>query len=145
MLTNRRKTVLGILGASGAIIASASLGKSLPSGQPKSSPSSGAEPGASDSNAVEKALREDLARLKSRAYSDEGVAVFLACEDLVAVKSGTPALSASKFSQRVAADLRKTGEAWQRLYANAPATDVSTVIEVLADRDFRRGGRGLKP
>ena len=143
MMMNRRKTVLGMLGAWGAMIASAAFGKSLPSGQPKASTSSGFEPGASDSAAVEKALRADLARLKSRAYSDEGIAVFLACEDLVAVKAARPALPASALSQRVAADLRKNGEAWQRIYPNAPATDVSKVIEVLADRDFRRGGRGV--
>ena len=138
-MANRRNTLLGIVGAWSAMIANAAFGKNEASPTPVAP---AGKVGLSESEAVEKALRADLARFKSRVYSEEGVPVFLACEDLAAVKAGSPAVPTPAFSQRFATDFRKNSEAWHRIHPDAPAGDVSTVIEVLADRDFRRDGKG---
>lgn len=70
----------------------------------------------------------------SRAYSDEGIAVFLACETV----SGGAAPGPTELSRVVAAQFRANAAAWQRIYPDAPDTDVSKVIEVIAERDFNR-------
>jgi hypothetical protein len=95
--------------------------------------------GAADGDA---AMREDLARMGSHEYSDEGIPVFLACVDLAAEQAGKPPVPVPDFSRRFAADLRRYGDAWLQLHPDAPATDVSKVIEVLAERDFARDGKG---
>ena len=141
-MMNRRKTLLAMAGAFGAGVSAPVLARLLPWDQEPPGTPSGSGPGASAGDPVEKSLREDLARLGSRAYSDEGIPVFLACEDLVAAKIHRPAAPVSALSQTVAADLRKNGEAWLRIYPNAPDTDLSKLIEVLAERDFSRGSRG---
>ena len=127
----RRKMLVAMLGVWGAGASFLSFGRPSPPNQPHSV----ADP-------VEKSLREDLARLGSRAYSDEGIPVFLACEDRVAATMQRPPAQPSALSQTVASDLRTHGEAWLRIFPEAPATDVSKVIEILAERDFNhRQGR----
>ena len=87
-------------------------------------------------------LREDLARLAPRAYSEEGIPVFLACENLVADKTsrapGKVALTPTNTA--LASAVHRNAEAWQRIRPDAQGKDVAQLIEVLADRDFTRGG-----
>ena len=90
---------------------------------------------------VEDRLREDLARLAPRVYSEEGIPVFLACVNLVpaklshdSAKSTLPPLGAA-----LASNLHRNAEAFQRIRPNARAKDVAPLIEVLADRDFSNG------
>lgn len=141
---NRRKTLMAMAGLWGAGLSVPSVGGPAPPAQGHPATLAGPVPGTPAGDPVEQALREDLARLGSRAYSDEGIPVFLACENMVAGKTGRPAARPSALSQAVASDLRKNGEAWLRLFPEAPTTDVSKVIEILAERDFSRGGRGEK-
>ncbi len=141
-MMNRRKTLLAIVGTWSAGASVSAFASLLSSDQEPSGTSSGSGPEAAAVDPVEKSLREDLTRLGSRAYSDEGIPVFLACEDLVAAKTHRPAAPPSALSQTVASDLRRNGEAWLRIYPKAPDTDISKLIEVLAERDFSRGGRG---
>ncbi len=89
--------------------------------------------------AIDDRLRQDLA--SPTAYSEEGVPVFLACEDLVSGKNSPKANAAlTAFNATLASELRKTSESWKRIHLNAPEGDVAKVIEVLAHRDFDHGG-----
>ena len=142
LMMNRRKTLLAMAGAWAAGASGAALARLLPSDPEPSGTSSGFGPVASAADPVEKLLREDLARLGSRAYSDEGIPVFLACVDLAAAKTHGPAVPPSALSQTVASELRKNAEVWLRIFPNAPDSDISKLIEVLAERDFSHGSRG---
>lgn len=90
---------------------------------------------------VDQALKDDLATLGSHEYSDEGIPVFLACVDLVAEQAGKPVPAPTDLSRHMAHELRRYGDAWQRMHPDAPDTDASKVIEVLAVRDFAGGGK----
>jgi hypothetical protein len=142
MMINRRKTLLAMAAAWGAGVSAPGLARLLSRDQEPAGTSSGSRPGASAGDPVEQSLREDLARLGSREYSDEGIPVFLACEDLVAAKTHRHPPPPSAWSQTVAADLRKNGEAWLRIFPKAPDTDISKLIELLAERDFSGVRRG---
>jgi hypothetical protein len=142
MMIKRRKTLLAIAGALGAGVSAPGLARLLSRDQEPAGTSSKSGHRGSPGDPVEQSLREDVARLGSRAYSDEGIPVFLACEDLVAAKIHRRAPPPSGWSKTVASDLRRNGEAWLRIFPNAPDTDISKLIEILAARDFSRGSGG---
>ena len=76
-----------------------------------------------------------------RAYSEEGVPVFLACENLLTVAtSQSRPVTLTPFNAAVASDFRQRAEAWQRSHPDATADDVAKLIEALAERDFAAGG-----
>ena len=141
-MMNRRKALVAIAAVTGSAVSSkAALARLLESGQAHHESSSGAPPKEAIS-AVDARLREDLARLAPRAYSEEGIPVFLACEDLAPGRtSRQPAATLTRFNAAFAADLRKNAEAWQRIHPDATDADIGKLIEVLADRDFAGGGR----
>ena len=142
-MINRRGALAAMAAATfGAVPASAAVAKILQSdpAQTQGAPS-GNPPKDAIQDAVQDRLRQDVARLAPRAYSEEGVPVFLACEDLAADKAlRGPKVPVTPFNTSVASDFGKTAEAWQRIHPDAPDTDISKVIEVLADRDFSNGG-----
>ena len=86
-------------------------------------------------------LRKDIARLAPREYSEEGIPVFLACEDLAANKRSA---RLAPLNATIASEFRRNAAAWQRIRPEAPDSDVSKLIEVLADRDFANGGQEQK-
>lgn len=90
---------------------------------------------------IDNRLRDDLARLAPRVYSEEGIPVFLACVNLVPARGSRlpsrPALS--PLSGALASSLQRNAEAYQRIRPGAVAKDIAPLIEVLADRDFSRG------
>jgi hypothetical protein len=132
-MVNRRKTILALAGAGVCTL----VGRAVQAKQsPGASPNAGPVPADPD-----RALKDDLATMGSHEYSDEGIPVFLACVNLVAEKAGQPVAETTKFSKQVAADLRRYGDAWLHMHPDAPDTDVSKVIEVLAVRDFAYGGK----
>jgi hypothetical protein len=134
MMTNRRKTLTGMLTAGVALLCGVTVAKRARA-KPVEDMLAGAGPaGAASDSSIEAALRQDLERMGSRAYSDEGIAVFLACETV----SGQAAPGPTELSATVAAQFRANAAAWQRIYPDAPDTDVSKVIEVIAERDFNR-------
>ncbi len=92
--------------------------------------------------ALDDRLRADLERLAPRAYSEEGVPMFLACVDLVPARSSQPAgnVTLTPLSSALASTLHKNAEAYRRIRPAAKVSDVAPLIEVLADRDF--SGRG---
>lgn len=88
-------------------------------------------PDATASNAkADDQLRKDLA---PHEYSEEGIPVFLACEDLTKRPALTPLNAA------VASEMRSNAEAMQRIKPDVAPDDVAKLIEVLAHRDFARG------
>jgi hypothetical protein len=130
-MVNRRTTLLAMVGAG---LTASAVARALETEPNAAAPATPAAP--------DRALQEDLAKLGSHEYSDEGIAVFLACVDLVAEQAGSPASPAPEFSKHVAADLRRYGDAWLRMHPDAPDTDAGKIIEVLADRDFKTGTKG---
>ena len=104
-----------------------------------------AAPSTSSVEAVEEALRADLARLGSPAYSDEGIPVFLSCANVAGERVGAPRATITPFNETLAAQIHNNAEAWQRMFPNAPDTDISKLIEVLAERDFNRARTGASP
>ena len=133
-MVDRRTTLLAMVGAG---LSCTAMGRMLEQGPTDASNSAAPAPQAED-----RALTADLATLGSHEYSDEGIAVFLACVDLIAEQAGTPVPPATDFSKHVARDLRRYGDAWRHMHPDAPDTDASKVIEVLAARDFANGGKG---
>jgi hypothetical protein len=133
-MVNRRTTLLGLAAAAGAGLSRAAFGT------PQDGKPAGPRPPQTPAPAGDTALRDDLARMGSHEYSDEGIPVFLACVDLVAEKAGKPAVPAPPLGRHLASELRRYGDAWHRLHPDAPDTDVSKVLEVLAERDFAQGG-----
>ncbi len=85
---------------------------------------------------AEARLRADLARLAPRAYSEEGVPVFLACVNLVGAPSK---VNPGPFSAALASTFHRNAQAFQHMQPNARPGDVQQIIEVLADRDFAAG------
>ncbi len=108
---------------------------------PAATPPAPASTGQPKDSATEDRLRKELDALAAREYSEEGVPVLLACEDLVGKKVPGPKLT--DFNRAFAAEFYRTGEAWKHLRPDAAAGDVGKVIEVLADRDFDRGGKEM--
>ena len=94
-------------------------------------------------HAADERLRTDLARLMPRANSEEGVPMFLACINLVPDNTShkVTAIRPSALSTEVAAEFRRTAAAWERIRPNPTVADVAEVIVVMADRDFRQGGK----
>ena len=141
-MLDRRTTLLALIGAG---FSRAALARALgagPAAAPSSTPGTDPAPAAED---ADRELKEDLARLGAHEYSDEGIPVFLACVDLVAESRGGLSAQPSSLSRSVGSNIRRYGDAWQAMHPDAPDTDVSKVIEVLAERDFAHGGLGEKP
>ena len=145
-MMNRRIALVAIAAATGsAVYSKAVLAQLLERGQAHRDVLAGAHPTVAVDE-VDVRLRQDLARLAPRAYSEEGIPVFLACEDLVPDR--TPRKSAATltpFNAALAADFRKNAEAWQRIHPEATDADVGKLIEVLAERDFAGGGGAQWP
>ncbi|MFN2974413.1 hypothetical protein [Terriglobus aquaticus] len=85
-------------------------------------------------------LQDAMTRLSSRVYSEEGIPMILACEDLTASHPVAP-LYSKPTNDRVAPAFQQYIEAWGRLHPDAPADDVAKLIELLSYRDFEHGGK----
>jgi hypothetical protein len=97
--------------------------------------------GTASTEEIDNRLRADMARRKQRINSEEGIAMFLVCENLVPDASA-PAVELTPENAALAAEFQETAAAWQRVYPNAEYGDVAHVIEVMAARDFAHGGTG---
>ena len=90
-------------------------------------------------NDYDEKLAADMARLGTRVYSEEGIPMVLACENLT---GGVPSLPESGSSNALLASaLQRYSEAWLRLHPGGTAADVAKLIELLADKDFASGGK----
>lgn len=86
---------------------------------------------------LDEQLRKDLT---PREYSEEGVPVLLACEDLRSKAAATTPYNAS-----LAHQMHANGDAMLRIRPDVKADDVALVMEVLAARDFRNAGAAAEP
>jgi hypothetical protein len=89
---------------------------------------------------IDDRLRRDFASRKERINSEEGIAMFLALEDL-APANATAKVALTPLNATLASALHRNAEAWLRIHPDAEYKDVASVIEVLADRDFSHGGK----
>lgn len=101
-----------------------------------------ASPEPSSLDALGKRLLEDLARLKQRVYSEEGIEMFLVCEDLTRI--APPGIAPDALSVALATDLRQHAEALARVRPGATPSDVANIVEVLAERDFGANASGKR-
>jgi hypothetical protein len=97
--------------------------------------------GTASNQALDDRLRRDLARRSQRINSEEGIAMFLACENLVTDKSSRePAkVTLTPTNTAFASAFERNAEAWQRIHPDAQYKDVAQIIEVMAYRDFTNG------
>ena len=139
-MLNRRGALVAIgIAAFGGVEWCISKGRQVSrlTGERKSFTAFGAElPNTADDN-----LHADLARMGSRVYSEEGVAMFLACVNVPAVgTSPEQAPAASAMNQKVASAFHRYAEEWQHMRPDAPPNDTAKILELLANRDFANGG-----
>ena len=81
---------------------------------------------------LDERMRKDLA---PHEYSEEGILVLLACQDMTTRRQALTPLNAA-----IAADMRQNAEAMQRVKPDVTGSDVGKLIEVLAERDYAGGG-----
>lgn len=81
-------------------------------------------------------LSQDLARLSERAYSEEGIPVFLVCEDVAGDGKGRKADPNRSTDPAIQTAFQESAHALALVRPEATEEDVSKLIEVLADRDF---------
>lgn len=90
-------------------------------------------------------LEDALHRLDTRAYSEEGIPVFLAGEDLSAeglAGSGAPeGFSPDALNRRLAAAYRDYAKLLPGLERERTAYDAALLVELLAEQDFQAGGQ----
>ena len=140
-----RRDALSVLtaGAAGAFgTFNSAFARLLRPGSGNTQTGSAAPSGEKSPDNIDDLLRKDLARLAPREYSEEGIPVFLACEDLVANKRSA---KLSPLNAAISSRFRRNAVAWDRIRRDAPASDISKLIEVLADRDFANGGKEKEP
>ncbi len=85
-------------------------------------------------------LFAELARIEARAYSEEGIPMLLACEDLAARSTGVPAgFAPTDENEALAAD---TGpcRALPELEREITEYDAANLVKLLALADFEAGG-----
>ncbi len=94
-----------------------------------------------DPEAAER-LADELRRLEARAYSEEGIPMFLAGENLAATAAGAPAgFEPSALNRQLAAAYRDYAALLPGLEREMTEYDAATLVELLADKDFLRGGK----
>jgi hypothetical protein len=83
----------------------------------------------------------DLSRIGAHVYSEEGIPMFLACENIAEGGPAPGVASApSELNKKVGAAFARYAREWQRLHPKASAEDVAKIVEFLADRDVTSGG-----
>lgn len=94
--------------------------------------------------AAENRLWSDIDRLRERLTSEEGIPMFLACENLVQGEAGAvPADGTSAaLNEKLALAFQRDTETWQRTRSELTVTDLCRIVEVLAARDFAPGSTG---
>jgi hypothetical protein len=84
-------------------------------------------------------LLRDIAKLRGRDYSETGVSMIIACEDLTRDGTGLP----DARDTHVAAAFDHYTALFLEAHPDASADDVAAIVEFIADRDFASGGRAF--
>lgn len=86
-------------------------------------------------------LLAELNRLEARAYSEEGIPVFLACENLAGKTTGVPAgFTPGPMNAELAQAYRSYAALLPGLERERTEYDAAEIVELLAERDFNAGG-----
>ena len=85
-------------------------------------------------------LQAAIDKVSATEYSEVGVPMILACEDLTA-KQPVPARYSKPMNDAVATAFQQYSDAWNRMHPDAPAADLPKLVELLSARDFRSGGK----
>jgi hypothetical protein len=89
----------------------------------------------------EEKLQAELNMLAQRVYSEEGIPMFLACENLAGDQPKSRVQQGSSpMNQKVVAAFHRYAAEWQRIHPDAKESDVAKIVELLANRDFVAGG-----
>lgn len=98
-------------------------------------------------NTPEDRLRADFDRAVERVYSEEGIPMFLVCEDLTSSQSAEQPEAAvlAQLNPELASAFQNDAGIWQNIRPDAPVSDVCRIVEVLARRDFGEGGAEETP
>ena len=91
-------------------------------------------------NAAEGRLQQDLERLSGRVYSEEGIPMVLACENLVPSQTTSTAFVPTALNRNLSSAFRRDTNTFEHMKPDASAADIAKIIEMLADRDFSAGG-----
>ncbi len=83
-------------------------------------------------------LRNDLSLLAGRVYSEEGIPMVLACENLV---PGPSSFVPTALNHMLSSAFIRDTNTYEHMKPEASAADVAKIVEMLADRDFAAGGR----
>ena len=99
--------------------------------------------GAQQEGTAAAGVTKELDRLSKRVYSEEGIPMFLVCENVAGKGGGaTNNAPADKDLNRIVAPaFRRYAAEWERMHPNASSADVAKIVEFLADRDFAQGGK----
>ena len=83
-------------------------------------------------------LLRDLERIGARVYSQEGIPMLLACQNL---EPGARRLPGSRMGAAFAARFRRLAETYARVHPKPDERDAAKIIELLAAQDLAAGGR----
>ena len=83
-------------------------------------------------------LLQGLSRIAARDYSEEGVAVFLACENLTGTRDGNPvqAFVPLTLNAQLAGDFNRYARMLPNLRPEVSEADIAALVELLAYRDL---------
>ena len=85
-------------------------------------------------------LREQLDALATRVYPEEGIPMFLACEDLASSEARDCHPALGELNGRLAEEFRRDAEAWALTQPDAIDKDAARIVEKFAYCDFVAGG-----
>lgn len=132
-MMRRRRVLLSFVGSLWTWISC----RSRPAGTGDSG-AAGTDGPSEPSGTFERRFLEDFDRTRSRTYSEDGVPVFLVCENLASAVA--PPRGASRrlegLDTRLAARFRRCAAVLARFRPGGTEDDVGKVVEVLAERDF---------
>lgn len=87
-------------------------------------------------------LIDELSRIEARSYSEEGIPMFLAGEDLAGGTNGAPAgFRPATLNKALADAYREYAALLPELEREMSEYDAANLVELLALRDFEAGGR----
>ena len=83
-----------------------------------------------------KQLERDLSLLARRNYAEEGIPMFLVCENLASKDRSSTRQKSAPEGAALAQELRRNAAAFDLNQPNATEADIPKILEVLAERDF---------
>lgn len=90
----------------------------------------------SETALLAKQLEQDLALLARRNYAEEGIPMFLVCENLASKDRASTRKNSAPESVALAQELRRNADALILNQPNATEAEIPKILEVLAERDF---------